>query len=60
MEKIILDGHKLAWHKDRVEAWLRGGIAPLAIDCALTWACTNDLLKILPKSHKLDSRTGGS
>jgi MoaA/NifB/PqqE/SkfB family radical SAM enzyme len=41
MEKIILDGHKLAWHKDRVGAWLNGErIAPIAIDCALTRACT--------------------
>ncbi len=23
-ESLILDGHKLAWHKDRVDAWLRG------------------------------------
>ena len=40
-EKIILDGHKLAWHRDRVEAWLRGErIAPITIDCSLTRACT--------------------
>src|SRR5512143_826175 len=40
-EKIILDGHKLEWHRDRVEAWLRGErIAPITIDCALTRACT--------------------
>jgi MoaA/NifB/PqqE/SkfB family radical SAM enzyme len=38
---IILDGHKLAWHKDRVDAWLRGErIAPITIDCALTRRCT--------------------
>lgn len=61
MGKIVLDGHKLAWHGDRVEAWLSGRkIAPLTIDCALTWACTNDLLKILLKSHELDSGTGVS
>ena len=41
MEKLVLDGHKLAWHKDRVEAWLNGErIAPITIDCALTRACT--------------------
>lgn len=41
MQDIILDGHKLAWHKERVEAWLRGErIAPITIDCALTRACT--------------------
>lgn len=37
---LILDGHKLAWHKNRVEAWLSGEkIAPITIDCALTRAC---------------------
>jgi MoaA/NifB/PqqE/SkfB family radical SAM enzyme len=41
MGKIILDGHKLAWHKDRVEAWLKGEkIAPITIDCSLTRRCT--------------------
>lgn len=40
MSEIILDGHKLAWHRDRVEAWLRGErIAPITVDCALTRAC---------------------
>ncbi len=40
-EKIILDGHKLAWHTDRVAAWLRGErIAPITIDCALTRRCS--------------------
>lgn len=41
MGKIILDGHKLAWHKDRVDAWLNGErIAPITIDCALTRRCS--------------------
>lgn len=41
MDKIILDGHKLTWHKDRVDAWLKGErIAPITIDCALTRRCT--------------------
>lgn len=41
MAEIILDGHKLDWHRDRVEAWLRGErIAPITIDCALTRACS--------------------
>ncbi|OQX09682.1 MAG: radical SAM protein, partial [Desulfobulbaceae bacterium A2] len=41
MEHLILDGHKLAWHRDRVEAWLRGEhIAPITIDCALTRKCS--------------------
>lgn len=40
-ERIILDGHKLAWHGDRVEAWMRGErIAPITIDCALTRKCS--------------------
>jgi len=39
-EKLILDGHKIEWHKDRIEAWLRGErIAPITIDCALTRRC---------------------
>lgn len=41
MSELILDGHKLLWHIDRVEAWLRGErIAPITIDCALTRRCT--------------------
>ena len=41
MTNLVLDGHKLTWHKERVEAWLNGDrIAPITIDCALTRACT--------------------
>lgn len=41
MPELILDGHKLKWHRERVEAWLRGErIAPITIDCALTRRCT--------------------
>jgi MoaA/NifB/PqqE/SkfB family radical SAM enzyme len=41
MDRLILDGHKLAWHRDRVDAWLRGErIAPITIDCALTRRCS--------------------
>lgn len=41
MNKLILDSHKLNWHKERIEAWLRGErIAPITIDCALTRSCT--------------------
>lgn len=40
MSQLILDGHKLNWHRDRVQAWLRGErIAPITIDCALTRRC---------------------
>lgn len=41
MKELILDGHKLNWHRDRVEAWLAGErIAPITIDCALTRRCS--------------------
>lgn len=41
MSELILDGQKILWHKDRLEAWLAGErIAPITIDCALTRACT--------------------
>jgi len=37
---LILDGHKLAWHKERLEAWMRGErIAPITVDLALTRGC---------------------
>jgi MoaA/NifB/PqqE/SkfB family radical SAM enzyme len=39
-EKLILDGTKIGWHKDRVDAWLRGEkIAPITIDMALNRTC---------------------
>src|SRR5271155_4337512 len=38
--ELILDGTKIAWHQDRIEAWQRGErIAPITIDMALTRAC---------------------
>jgi MoaA/NifB/PqqE/SkfB family radical SAM enzyme len=41
MSELILDGQKLAWHKERLDAWLRGEkIAPITIDCALTRKCS--------------------
>ena len=37
--QLILDGTKIAWHQDRVDAWKRGErIAPITIDMALTRA----------------------
>lgn len=40
MQDLILDGQKLGWHKDRVDAWLKGEkIAPITIDCSLTRRC---------------------
>jgi hypothetical protein len=39
--RYILDGTKLSWHRDRIDAWLRGErIAPVTIDCSLTRRCT--------------------
>ncbi len=39
-EKLILDSHKLAWHKDRVEAWLNGErVVPITLGWALTRKC---------------------
>ncbi len=41
MGKLVLDGHKLLWHMDRLKARLRGEkIVPITIDCALTRRCT--------------------
>lgn len=37
---LVLDGTKIRWHKERIEAWLQGErIAPITIDMALTRAC---------------------
>ncbi len=38
--ELILDGTKLQWHGERLEAWMRGErIAPITIDMALTDKC---------------------
>ncbi|OIO06315.1 MAG: radical SAM protein [Elusimicrobia bacterium CG1_02_63_36] len=38
--ELILDGTKIEWYRDRIEAWERGEkIAPITIDMALTRAC---------------------
>ena len=40
IEKLILDGTKIAWHDERVQDWQDGKrIAPITIDMALTRAC---------------------
>lgn len=40
IERFRLDGHKLIYHLDRVNAWLRGErIAPIHIDMGLTKFC---------------------
>ncbi|MBI4218693.1 MAG: radical SAM protein [Chloroflexi bacterium] len=37
---LILDGTKIPWHLDRIQAWERGErFAPITIDMALTRAC---------------------
>ena len=51
---LILDGHKLAWHKDRVDAWLAGErVAPITIDCALTRSCTYNCEFCVAKNTKI-------
>jgi MoaA/NifB/PqqE/SkfB family radical SAM enzyme len=38
--QLVLDGTKVHWHADRIEAWERGErFAPITIDMALTRAC---------------------
>ena len=38
--ELILDGTKINWHMDRIQAWEKGEkIAPITIDMALTRAC---------------------
>ncbi|MCX6707940.1 MAG: radical SAM protein, partial [Candidatus Woesearchaeota archaeon] len=39
-EPIVLDGHKLCFHQDRIKEWFAGKrIAPITIDMALTRSC---------------------
>ena len=57
MTNLILDGHKLLWHKDRVDAWLNGErIAPITIDCALTRACTYRCIYCYGQLQKNDEK----
>ena len=38
--KLIIDGTKISWYRERVEAWARGEwIAPITMDVALTRRC---------------------
>ena len=40
LEQLLLDGTKVGWYPERVEAWKRGEkIAPITIDWALTRQC---------------------
>ncbi len=55
--ELILDGHKLLWHKERVEAWLRGErIAPITIDCALTRRCNYNCVYCYGKLQANDEK----
>ena len=38
--KLIIDGTKIGWHRDRVEAWMRGErVAPITMDIAWSRRC---------------------
>jgi MoaA/NifB/PqqE/SkfB family radical SAM enzyme len=40
LTKLIVDGTKVSWHRDRVEAWHRGErVAPITMDIAWTRRC---------------------
>lgn len=57
MQNLILDGHKLAWHRERVEAWQRGErIAPITIDCSLTRKCTYKCVYCYGQLQKNDEK----
>lgn len=57
MQKLILDGHKLAWHRERLEAWLRGErIAPITVDLALTRGCNYNCLYCYGKLQANEER----
>lgn len=57
MKELVLDGTKLAWHKDRVEAMLAGErVAPITIDCALTRACTYKCVYCIGKLQENEGR----
>jgi len=57
MTNLILDGTKLAWHKERVEAWMNGErVAPITIDCALTRSCTYGCVYCIGKYQTNDEK----
>jgi radical SAM protein with 4Fe4S-binding SPASM domain len=42
-DRFMMDGHKLLWHLDRVNEWVKGErIAPLHIDLGITTGCNID------------------
>ncbi|MCX5794105.1 MAG: radical SAM protein [Elusimicrobia bacterium] len=57
MKDLILDDTKLSWHKERVEAWLRGErIPPITIDCALTRRCNYRCVYCMGKLQANDEK----
>lgn len=57
MPNLILDGTKLAWHRERVEAWMNGErVAPITIDCALTRGCTYGCIYCIGKYQANDEK----
>lgn len=57
MAELLLDNHKLLWHRDRLEAWLSGErIAPITIDCALTRRCTYKCIYCYSKLQANDEK----
>lgn len=56
-DRLVLDGTKLSWHGDRLEAWRAGErIAPLTIDCALTANCTYKCVYCYGKLQRMGSK----
>lgn len=44
-DRYMMDGHKLFWHLDRVNHWLKGErISPLHIDFGITTGCNEDCI----------------
>jgi len=53
--KLLLDGHKLLYHLDRLQAWQAGKrIAPIHIDMGLTKDCNLRCLYCYGKVQKMD------
>ena len=57
--QIVLDGHKMLWHRDRVEKWLKGEkFAPISIEWALTRSCTYRCIYCYGQLQKHEVPTG--
>lgn len=54
--RLLMDGHKLLWHLDRLAAWQRGErIVPIHIDMGLTKGCNLRCRYCYGKVQKLDN-----